>query len=162
MAWCLQATNHYLSQCWPRSISPHDFIRLHCVKVVPCFVRLIYESSRVHVIHLYFSVNYLALDRSYDCPNAEVIPNDIVEVVRYLPTMLIKRKRPQQYAQVLYSVFQNSGTHYRDTVLPVLWHVLLWIFRNVYNVTVLLTNINNYFTSCVYSTHRERCGNQSN
>ena len=23
MAWCRQATSHYLSQCWPRSLSPH-------------------------------------------------------------------------------------------------------------------------------------------
>ena len=23
MAWCRQATNHYLSQCWPRSASPY-------------------------------------------------------------------------------------------------------------------------------------------
>ena len=23
MAWCRQATSHYLSQCWPRSISPY-------------------------------------------------------------------------------------------------------------------------------------------
>ena len=24
MFWCLQATNHYLSQCWPRSMPPYD------------------------------------------------------------------------------------------------------------------------------------------
>ena len=23
MAWCRQATSHYLSQCWPRSVSPY-------------------------------------------------------------------------------------------------------------------------------------------
>ena len=23
MAWCCQATSHYLSQCWPRSVSPY-------------------------------------------------------------------------------------------------------------------------------------------
>ena len=23
MAWCLQATNHYLSQCWPKPMSPY-------------------------------------------------------------------------------------------------------------------------------------------
>ena len=27
IAWCCQATSHYLSQCWPRSISPHDVTR---------------------------------------------------------------------------------------------------------------------------------------
>ena len=27
MAWCRQATSHYLSQCWPRSLSPYEVIR---------------------------------------------------------------------------------------------------------------------------------------
>ena len=27
MAWCRQATSHYLSQCWPRSVSPYGVIR---------------------------------------------------------------------------------------------------------------------------------------
>ena len=27
MAWCHQATSHYLSQCWPRSISPYGITR---------------------------------------------------------------------------------------------------------------------------------------
>ena len=27
MAWCRQATSHYLSQCWPSSMSPYDDTR---------------------------------------------------------------------------------------------------------------------------------------
>ena len=27
MAWCRQATSHYLSQCWPRSVLPYDVTR---------------------------------------------------------------------------------------------------------------------------------------
>ena len=27
MAWCRQATGHYLSQCWPRSMSPYGVTR---------------------------------------------------------------------------------------------------------------------------------------
>ena len=27
MAWCCQATSHYLSQCWPRSLSPYGITR---------------------------------------------------------------------------------------------------------------------------------------
>ena len=27
MAWCLQATSHYLSQCWPRSLLPYSVTR---------------------------------------------------------------------------------------------------------------------------------------
>ena len=32
MAWCRQATSHYLSQCWPRSMSPHGITRPQWVK----------------------------------------------------------------------------------------------------------------------------------
>ena len=32
MAWCRQATSHYLSQCWPRSVSPYGVIRPQWVK----------------------------------------------------------------------------------------------------------------------------------
>ena len=32
MVWCRQATSHYLSQCWPRSVSPYGVIRTQCVK----------------------------------------------------------------------------------------------------------------------------------
>ena len=32
MAWCRQATSHYLSQCWPRSKSPYGVSRLQWVK----------------------------------------------------------------------------------------------------------------------------------
>ena len=31
MAWCCQATSHYLSQCWSRSMSPYGVNRLECV-----------------------------------------------------------------------------------------------------------------------------------
>ena len=32
MAWCRQATSHYLSQCWPRSLSPYGVTRPQWVK----------------------------------------------------------------------------------------------------------------------------------
>ena len=32
MAWCHEATSHYLSQCWPRSLSPYDVTRPQWVK----------------------------------------------------------------------------------------------------------------------------------
>ena len=36
MAWCRQATSHYLSQCWPRSMSPNGITRLQWVKETSC------------------------------------------------------------------------------------------------------------------------------
>ena len=50
MAWCRQATSHYLSKCWPRSMSPNGITR-------PQWVNLIlkmYETAPsicVHIIH---------------------------------------------------------------------------------------------------------------
>ena len=32
MAWCRQATSHYLSQCWPKSLSPYGITRPQRVK----------------------------------------------------------------------------------------------------------------------------------
>ena len=32
IAWCRQATSHYLSQCWPRSMSPNGVTRPQWVK----------------------------------------------------------------------------------------------------------------------------------
>ena len=33
MAWCRQATSHYLSQCWPRSLLPYGVTRPQRVKI---------------------------------------------------------------------------------------------------------------------------------
>ena len=40
MAWCRQATSHYLSQCWPRSFSPYGVTRAQCVKELSISVLL--------------------------------------------------------------------------------------------------------------------------
>ena len=48
MAWCRQATSHYLSQCWPRSMSPKGVTRPQWVTVThwPREVwELIFKSS---------------------------------------------------------------------------------------------------------------------
>ena len=39
VAWCRQAKNHYLSQCWPRSISPYGVARPQWVNI-PVMVTL--------------------------------------------------------------------------------------------------------------------------
>ena len=37
ITWCHQATSHYLSQCWPRSVSPYGITRLQWVKIAATF-----------------------------------------------------------------------------------------------------------------------------
>ena len=34
MAWCRRATSHYLSQCWPRSLTPYGITRPQWVKLL--------------------------------------------------------------------------------------------------------------------------------
>ena len=60
MAWCRQATRHYLSQCWPRSLSPYSVTRPQWVKWKVAVWRNI-----VHLfIHLPFVVNIVSITQS--------------------------------------------------------------------------------------------------
>ena len=47
MAWCRQATSHYLSQCWPRSLSPYDVTRPQWVKPTSAFRNVPAWCSRI-------------------------------------------------------------------------------------------------------------------
>ena len=44
MAWCCQATSHYLSQCWPRSLSP-------CGVTGPEWVKLAFKTPHISPLH---------------------------------------------------------------------------------------------------------------
>ena len=53
MAWCRQATSHYLSQCWPRSMSPYGVTRPQWVNGVyytqPQVARSIHFLYSMHI-----------------------------------------------------------------------------------------------------------------
>ena len=42
MAWCRQASSHYLSQCWPRYLSSYGVIRPQWVKGMMCGLQPLY------------------------------------------------------------------------------------------------------------------------
>ena len=42
--WCHQVTSRYLSQCWPRSISPYGMSRPQWIRHMPTFT----ESTQIH------------------------------------------------------------------------------------------------------------------
>ena len=49
MAWCRQATSHYLNQCWPRSPTPHDVTGPQWVCLIKYDTELtLYELSPVY------------------------------------------------------------------------------------------------------------------
>ena len=45
MAWCHQAASHYLSQCWPRSLSPYGVISPQSVSALAPWDRWFYFNS---------------------------------------------------------------------------------------------------------------------
>ena len=46
MVWCHQAPSHYLSQCWPRSISPNGVTRHHWVNKWVNIINTVIQSAR--------------------------------------------------------------------------------------------------------------------
>ena len=52
MAWCRQASSHYLSQCWPRSLPPYSATRPQWVKFslrgTPVFLKVSAGSIKSH------------------------------------------------------------------------------------------------------------------
>ena len=48
MAWCRQATSHYLSQCWPSSMSPYGVTRPQWVNSLTCCIIM----SRARTVRL--------------------------------------------------------------------------------------------------------------
>ena len=63
MAWCRQATSHYLSQCWPRSLSPYDITRPQWVN--PLWPGTIHVKLKKHISILRFSL--IASHRPFLC-----------------------------------------------------------------------------------------------
>ena len=49
MAWCHQATSHYLSQCWPRPLSPYGMTRPRWLNSSPLkSIYIPYENAMLH------------------------------------------------------------------------------------------------------------------
>ena len=51
MAWCLQVTSHYLSQCWPRSVSPYGITWPQWVKLLILMKQLWYICTETFWVH---------------------------------------------------------------------------------------------------------------
>ena len=73
MAWCLQATSHYLSQCWPRSMSPNGVTRPQWVNAslavvqchrppTPCSVL---KTLAAPVYLFYYTPRFNEVERGY-------------------------------------------------------------------------------------------------
>ena len=60
MAWCRQATSHYLSQCWPRFMLSYGVTRPQWVKCHRCIVLLFFDDIQwVDLIKIQIDVHIL-------------------------------------------------------------------------------------------------------
>ena len=60
MAWCRQATSHYLSQCWLSSLSPYGIARPQWVKIKLEIARLKFDSPRNQEVNLRLIQSWLS------------------------------------------------------------------------------------------------------
>ena len=60
MAWCRQATSHYLSRCWPRSLSPYGVTRPQWVKASKFWLTQ-YSVSPIYRGRIYRGIGYIAV-----------------------------------------------------------------------------------------------------
>ena len=53
MTWCHQASSHYLSQCWPRSISPYGIIGPQWIEIYLCGTITAVTQQNFSYAHIY-------------------------------------------------------------------------------------------------------------
>ena len=78
MAWCCQATSHYLSQCWPSPISPYGLTRPQWVYdiLTSCFTK----SSAVIVLITQDKQAFIFHEEEFKLP----VPSQLREMIQHM------------------------------------------------------------------------------
>ena len=92
MAWCRKATSHYLSQCWPRFLSPYGVTRPQWVKIL-CFLNHTFDLT--HVLWNVWNAmsplqQYFQLDISHIEPKISYLVLLIITPIIYLWSCIIQ------------------------------------------------------------------------
>ena len=96
MAWCHQATSHYLSQCWPSSMSPYGITRPQWVKWNNLFWR------SIHYVNSLLTLEKIFLDICQAISNAiRRMPQDFSEDKLSLSTLVQVMVRHWTYSKPL-------------------------------------------------------------
>ena len=82
MAWCRQATSHYLSQCWPTSLSPYGVTRAQWVNDLPANVLFCHRVKHVGIWVLIQSQD-VVLSVSIGNPVMEIRPSHLQNGISY-------------------------------------------------------------------------------
>ena len=82
MAWCLQATSHYLSQCWPRPKSPEGVTRPQWVKsciifwLKATYLEVKCKSMRASMSTFRISAHQLDIETGQYCDPPPPVPRE--------------------------------------------------------------------------------------
>ena len=117
MAWCSQATSHYLKQCWPRSLPPNGFTRPQRKPGPAEQLKVQNSVSEKLVRHGYFGwhnleicdVQWLILKRNYE------------EHQSYLPKWLTCPKKSFVETAELYIELPSEA--HSDTMVKSWWRI---------------------------------------
>ena len=126
MAWCRQATSHYLSQCWPSSLSPIDITRPQWVNIfqrrhfgVDCnrsFCYNIYSKRQANN-----TVNTLRPGQNvchFEIFKCNFLRENICNLVEISPKFVPKGPTDNNLALVQIMIWHIAG----DKPLPELWY----------------------------------------
>ena len=151
MAWCRQATSHYLSQCWPRSLSPHGITKPQWVKIYGpkngAYCHFFFQ------IHTYISVN-LRLSLSLGMAPTQICtfctwnlntPRGLVFVIHHCLTKIVVVicLRFNQYLDHKYWL-----KHWFASVF-ILWHLYSYIPMHIFRL-LFYTSVYILMYACVY------------
>ena len=134
MAWCRQATSHYLSHCWPRSMSPYGITRPQWVKTWSILFKipkvntpLFTKEGQISDIYCDYEVNCLVQDCSISSTLVVEILQCSIKLLNYdLCVLSLQLPCCMQYRVIKDSILMRSGhTIYNAELYPFQCH--LWI-----------------------------------
>ena len=137
MAWCHQATSHYLNQCWPRSLPPYDIARPqrvnnHSIDIVfPEYYglssRTVVKSHRFLKSFLY----YIQVQLPWESNWWSVVIDFFKSINLRLFMMSVHQYKKQWYTYVDIIVVVN---------VPILMYIHYMQFQFLYNLWNCFTN----------------------
>ena len=125
MAWCRQATSHYLSQCWPRSLSPFGVTRPQWVKPSYCNT---FED-------------WVLADLIYGYPICKWVTHVLIiwQGTRILDLTMVTRQHALLWPFLLQNVWKSFIIY--------IWWVILYLHVKM---TYQSLNIPRFYLSCLY------------
>ena len=101
MAWCRQATSHYLSQCWARSMSPNCVTRPQWVKIIDYCLHGIRTDL---TLHIYNKTSFLKISKSMQSSATSIFRSyKFLWYLVFVPEALFSSSLPVRHASNLWS-----------------------------------------------------------